>query len=1062
MEKDLVTLSQIETNPNYNHIPFSRYMIRSLAKEGHIEVVKNKRGHRAVNIKQLEELIEREYPNELTSIWQMSNTPKYSYLNIGYNRLLSLGEQGFIKIKKNTQGKLAVNLKELEDFLIKEEAEQLVPVSQIVNNPQYSHYNLGLKRLETLYEEGHIEITINLHGYKSVVLRTLDEYIKKHNFPKDYITVEKIAVSPKYQNLNLGKKMIDNLVDEGHLEVFRNQKGYLSIEKDKLQEYLSLEKYILENYISYKEVLIRFGYSSNSTEYRSIKRCIAKLKEYGLVETIIFKREEYCKQDHIDWFLSQFVLTKTAAEILGVTNNTLWKIIRDKNVEFVDLGPKKYVNREQLITARKPVTVVKAKHNASSKKVSLEGFYNTKEVMEILGCSKRLWGNIRKEEAVTTIRQGGINYYSKKDIEKLKHLQQKYQDNYYNQTEIQKKFQLEYYRIIQIKRIPTPALARPLFKRSEFLYSQKDVHEKIKQINTEKQFYTIEHSSPVDTFNYKINILNISFSQNSIHTKKYWLQYIYGVLNSRRCSEASMQKIIHTLVKCTGHMAELTKNKEIYSVTSNDINLLFNRIPLTDQKYLYFFLKELNERFKAENIRSFKFSRIINPFEVKPDTLYEKTVYTFKEYKELYGFVNDVQYHKSLAIKDVRKYIKGENSIYYASSWLYVLIHLNNAWRHGDVIEFPRIDLTDTSIKSLEWLEENDLTFEDAKKVINQVIRTDLKISKTQASNHFFCSDDLTIAVATASVICEFRARSTGLDNTKLIYLGNKNNQFYPRTTAYKAFFNDFKQSFKFESRKMNRSIITYLYILLSKHRKGGAALELAQRLRGHKDFETTNLYIQIPQEELDFITHQLFSRGYFGYIPNLFADILFEEEISRDFRTDQITSIKERFGSIYKIEATSGFLNAIQSERQSIVDIIRSMSIQEASEYMHKIFTEQLPSKEENFQCLVSEQGCIMKGKGISCMNCPLSIPNFYALSTVTNSIQTRMKEFQKSVRENTLQAERTRKANLLYMELNLLAEAIETFGHDEVYKFFDGERGQFIELMNQIESLQEVVTIS
>jgi len=1062
LEKDLVTLSQIESNPDYNHIPFSKYMIQSLAKEGRIEVIKSKRGHLAVNIKQLEKLVDREFSDELTSIWQISNTPKYSYLNIGYSRLLSLGEQGLIKIKKNTQGKLAVNLKELEDFLIKEEAEQLVPINQLVSNPQYSDYNLGIKRLETLYKEGHIEIKINSHGYKSVVLKTLDEYIKKHNFPRDYITVEKIAISPEYQYLNLGKKMINSLVEEGHLEVFRNQKGYLSIEKDKLQEYLSLEKRILENYISYKDVSVKFGYSSNSTDYRPIKRCIAKLKADGLVETIIFKREGYCKRDHIDKFLSQFVLTKTAAEILGVTNATLWKIIRDENVEYVDLSTRIYVNREQLIKSRKPLTIAEEEHRTRSKKVSLKGFYNTEDVMRILSCNRKIWDNIRKEETITAIYQGGINYYSKNDIEKLKKLQQKYRNDYYSQTEIQKNFQLEYHRITQIKRIPTPALVRPFFKRSEFLYLQKDVHDKIKQINTERQFYTIEHSTPVDTYNYKMNILNISFSQNSIHSKKYWLEYVYGVLNSRRCSEASMQKIIHTLVKCSRFITELTKNKEIYSVTSNDINLLFNQIPLTDQKYIYFFLKGLNERFKAENVKSFKFSRIQNPFEIEPERHYEKTIYTFNDYKELYSFVNDVQYHKERAIKDIKKYIKGENSIYYASSWLYVLIHLNNSWRHGDVIEFPRIDLPDTSIESLEWLEENNLCFEDAKNIINQVIRTDLKISKTQASNHFFCSDDLTIAVATASVICEFGARSIGLDNTKLIDLGNKNNQFYPRTTAYKAFFKGFKQNFKFESRKMNRSIITYLYILLSKHRKGGAALELAQRLRGHKDFETTNLYVQIPQEELDFLTHQLFSRGYFGYIPNLFADILFEEEFSREFRTNQITSIKERFGSIYKIEATSGFLNAIQSERQSIVDIIRSMSIQEVSEYMHKIFTEQLPSKEENFQCLVSEQGCFMKGRGISCMNCPLSIPNFYALSTITISIQTRMKEFQNSVRENTLQAERTRKANLLYMELNLLAEAIETYGPDEVYKFFDGGRDQFIEMMNQIESLQEVITIS
>ena len=78
---------------------------------------------------------------------------------------------------------------------------------------------------------------------------------------------------------------------------------------------------------------------------------------------------------------------------------------------------------------------------------------------------------------------------------------------------------------------------------------------------------------------------------------------------------------------------------------------------------------------------------------------------------------------------------------------------------------------------------------------------------------------------------------------------------------AHNTFFENFEiKDFQFQSRKMNRTILVLIYMVLVK-RKGSAALKIAQRLRAHENFETTNIYLVIPQHELDELSESLFDR---------------------------------------------------------------------------------------------------------------------------------------------------------------------------------------------------------
>ena len=103
--------------------------------------------------------------------------------------------------------------------------------------------------------------------------------------------------------------------------------------------------------------------------------------------------------------------------------------------------------------------------------------------------------------------------------------------------------------------------------------------------------------------------------------------------------------------------------------------------------------------------------RIINPY--KYDTVEQpKEVYEYDEYIKVYDYVQEKK-HKHKAISDAEKIINGEDEksiSYYASAWLYVLAHLGNAWRHGDVMDMPMVDFESVGINSLEVLKTRDLT----------------------------------------------------------------------------------------------------------------------------------------------------------------------------------------------------------------------------------------------------------------------------------------------------------------------------------------------------------------
>lgn len=904
-----------------------------------------------------------------------------------------------------------------------EVSENLVRFNQIYNNPKYAHVKSSPNKLKRLKRDGLIEVVTDLDGVDKVVLNSLKKYVQeeKQVFEKCFTIGQAV------------RKLISH-------------------------KYRFKREFKLETY----------------------KTNIHKLLDLGILQSIAFANEIYITKESVNQFLLDYISHEEALEKLNAKNIILVRILKKNNVKNIYISQHHVFHPRQIVES----LIQEYNHNVlpddtegigtliKGKVYNTEGYYSASEARNILNLTKPQWKVLRKGENLTDTFFGGIRYYLKEPIDQLIAKQLKLKDEYYTSDQVQKLLGLQSHsqhsKIVESrKRVATVFRGVYPQKRVEYIYPKSIVNE-IVQENKIRDI-VISYVDNIDAYEFLLKNLNINFYNKDSFTSKEWKKRVHQVLRNTSESSETIHYTIFKYVKCTEILIDFLAEKEIYELTANHINLaLFNEnIPFSYQKIFYSFINVIYNKLIEKNKKKlFKLERIINPHQ-KESIPKDKTIYNYEDYKSLFSFATNLPSHKRKAIKDVKKQInlkintqnasdklKRQRSYNYESSWLYVLIHLNNAWRHKDVIRFPKINLSELSIPNidLDWLEKNDLKYEDARRIIHQVMRKDLRTTKTNATNRFFCSKDVTLALATAAVICELRRAAITPNYEYLINFNSIRNEF---TSRYKSsFFKGFNEEFIFENRKMNRTLLSFTYHLLVKKGHTQAALEIAQRLRAHFDFETTNIYIFIPEEELNDLTHQLFIREHFGYIPDLFAEVLFGNNNKREQRTEQIVELKKIFGDIYNIESTAGFLNTIQAEKRKVADMILNMGVNEATEYMFKLDTQLLPSKEAHVQCLIGIENC--NKHNISCRNCPMSVPNFYALSSLAESLTNRVQQLT-SIEKQEFETERTKLANIFSIEVDQWKRAGEKFGKEVIYQFIDGGSEALKEKMKQI-SIAEI----
>jgi hypothetical protein len=277
------------------------------------------------------------------------------------------------------------------------------------------------------------------------------------------------------------------------------------------------------------------------------------------------------------------------------------------------------------------------------------------------------------------------------------------------------------------------------------------------------------------------------------------------------------------------------------------------------------------------------------------------------------------------------------------------------------------------------------------------------------------------------------------------------------KKTQYDKMAKEFFPEIHFYSLKLNRTLLSIMHSLNSKSRSSERKHTPSRESRNHNTIETTNIYIKLDQEDINFFSKQLMERGEFGYIYDALSQVIEGSEQTVEERTETIMGLKRTFGSANKIENTSRFFKIMNHRNEEISSYIMGLKSKDVFILSKDIFEQNKISCEENIQCLVSEKGCIKDG---NCFSCPFSIPNFYALKNIVLNFEKQL-DYYILKKETFSQGQHVKESNKIYSLMITIMESMEKFGSEAVYSFFKGGEESFVDKVSKIDSIASRKTI-
>lgn len=712
-------------------------------------------------------------------------------------------------------------------------------------------------------------------------------------------------------------------------------------------------------------------------------------------------------------------------------------------------------------------------------------YISHKEAYKMLNMTRNIFNKAREEYKIKEINYKTSLYFEKKEISALLKEQEKFYKTYIDKKEMKEKYLNEntYYKYGKnLKEYKAPLIAYTKYKYRSLQTANGNCHkisdlkelvkslESIKRENQSKAYeegkgrdyinYNLEGETYFDTFNLRLYDNWDGFSEKSVYTKEKWFKFMSDKIETMNASKKVALGKVNHYIRCTKTlklMLEYFDIDEVYQLTTNQINTYFNIIEtnvirITLYEFLGIVSADLKIILKSKR-KGFRFELINSPH-ANLNKKEEDEVYGFEVYQEVFNYLIDTDIHIKKSIHE----IKTENTVKYVSTWLYAMLHLNNAWRHGDVTRFPRLKIEDLlelyEINSLEWFLNNEITIDKARAIISRIIQWEIIISKTQVTGSFFCSDELAPALATSIAILSLYHLDKPVSryDDSIMVLGSKYNDVY-QSHLNNLFENLNNSEFKFSSKKMNKTVMTYIYYLANLSGDSKSLL-YAKKIREHMSKESTLHYINIDFKHIESLSKQLFMRGEFGYISNLLLSRVHGEQITTlENTTEQIMRLNYIFGDVFKMHSAVGFLNTIRNERELVVATLAEKSLKECQEILTDLFAKKMPSRELNVQCLMSKEGC-QRPNLRTCFECQYHIPSIYALTTLCKSLMVDINQYHTSskIKQYKLSLAIERK-------LVLLKEAIETFGYDYVYSCLNIEEGQLEILLDDIKTPIEYI---
>ncbi len=946
----------------------------------------------------------------------------------------------------------------------------------------YRRYGIQSRMANKLIELGKLKIIQQAKGNGFPTLISEDSV-------KAYLNEEKsIVLSEVTKRLGISLRKANRLIELGKLELIARSKSRAYVTEKSVDAFISERRAFEETYILCKEAfkilniknLLFYSFLENHISLNENFNQepdffeILELPEnyYGISD-----QRYYFKRRDLEILQHDYVTIEQAQKIIGVKDSSSFAgwLQRRPSIQIFSFAEKprhaKFVKKSNLIDAH-----LNFKPKKPDDHLDKDVYISYKDTLKILNLSNHNFGILIKEKIIVPSKKiGQLLFFDKEEVYFLLAKQEEdyrqLSQNYYTRKQVDTLYPalcpVSLAATTNVRKILLSTLLSTLFEGKDdkwsvgkYLYHKEDVENFNNQILIQNAtFNEPNFANPFDEYKRRLQINGISFTNKIPVTEQLWNEYSLEFLKSKDGQAYDVTGQIWCLIRIVEAFVE-SLDKEIYEYNAKELNLMLlnnEQIVRRAREEIYQFLVFVHKVIVLkQNKNPFNLEVLVNPRSLPRERL-EKKIYTYAEYEALFKFAINLDIHKKAAVEQAITFAKKKDLAKYNgydSIWLYILLHLNNAWRHSDCQDVPQISLEGTDIIDLQWLLNNDLSDEDVKKIIFRFKITPMIVFKTKAKRNFFCASEVERAIATAIVICQFRTKAYDANSKTIIFGISRSNGTMLRSKPLNVFFSKFqnKDHFTFSNRAMNRTVISLVQCIQSIYGKDTDS-EYLRILRSHADFETTDIYNEIPQERMDTISMQLFDRDMFGHIPDVFSELLFGKSLNEYKQTKQIKAVRNSYGDIYKVEETAQFLNDMQQMKihasrafiekhqeykDVIEEIIRDMSPDEVRSLYHKIIARQMPSKTEHYQCIVSESNCKFPGR--DCENCPLSIPHFYAISSLVERIYNKIHTIENSLREDQPKTELTRLANWLEVDLDLLKYAQNKYGKQEIAMFATG----------------------
>ncbi|MBY0160198.1 helix-turn-helix domain-containing protein [Cytobacillus firmus] len=524
-------------------------------------------------------------------------------------------------------------------------------------------------------------------------------------------------------------------------------------------------------------------------------------------------------------------------------------------------------------------------------------------------------------------------------------------------------------------------------------------------------------SGPVDLFEYRLAELKVPDTLQK--TVELYREFVILKINSSQGNSQTIHNRALEYITTLKRLFRLLKT-EVFLMNVEQLELIFQNpgMGIRDKRTLIFFLEFCTGKGLCSFSKNYAVTSL--PFE-------EREMYSPERFLEYYNYVKDINLHIHQAIQ----------SRDYAVTWLFVLMHVIDAWRPSDIVKLPNITLEVCNVQTFDQLRETELSLKQAQVVINQLHKRveRMYISKTGALGHFLVNQDMIIPTATVLVITEIHRRIAG--DQQLFRIGQRKFVNFQKETHFRTFFEKRLDLVDFQSRKMNRTLLTYFFYSVVEG-KGNAniAYELSQQVRGHIDIDTTATYIQAVNKHgsIDRVSLNLFNRGHFGWLYHHLIRLSMPDrpQLGLEQSTEIIEQFRKEF-TPYQLEQLSYFLVRQQQSKHSLALRLSNLTETDLKTLLDKIYKGEMPSKLQHVQCL-TYPNCTSP-TAMTCLHCENAIPKVYILISIHHELD----RLVVSIQNTKYPAVRIRDRKFLFQILDLLSQAVQQFGKTYVETFID-----------------------